>query len=97
MYLCATNSSILLQVGHVCGDSIDLIDGFPTGCVRISFGYMSTLKDAQIFLQFIDSCFVEKDSDPVTKVLNTVKYKTADINYTMIRNICFVFTQCYMS
>ena len=32
---------------------MDLIDGQTTGCVRISFGYMSTLEDAQAFLRFI--------------------------------------------
>nr|XP_030732430.1 molybdenum cofactor sulfurase isoform X13 [Globicephala melas] len=42
-----------LQAGHVCGDDVDLIDGQPTGSVRISFGYMSTLEDAQAFLRFI--------------------------------------------
>ncbi|XP_039094908.1 molybdenum cofactor sulfurase isoform X2 [Hyaena hyaena] len=41
------------QAGHVCGDDVDLIDGHPTGSVRISFGYMSTLEDAQAFLRFI--------------------------------------------
>ncbi|XP_045633836.1 molybdenum cofactor sulfurase [Ursus americanus] len=42
-----------LEAGHVCGDNVDLIDGQPTGSVRISFGYMSTLEDAQAFLTFI--------------------------------------------
>uniref|UniRef100_A0A5F8GKW1 Molybdenum cofactor sulfurase n=2 Tax=Monodelphis domestica TaxID=13616 RepID=A0A5F8GKW1_MONDO len=42
-----------LQAGHICGDDIDLIDGHPTGSVRISFGYMSTIEDAQTFLKFI--------------------------------------------
>ncbi|KAL0613406.1 LOW QUALITY PROTEIN: Molybdenum cofactor sulfurase [Plecturocebus cupreus] len=41
------------QAGHVCGDDMDLINGQPTGSVRISFGYMSTLDDAQAFLRFI--------------------------------------------
>jgi molybdenum cofactor sulfurtransferase len=27
--------------GHVCGDNVDLIDGKPTGSIRISFGYFS--------------------------------------------------------
>ncbi|XP_060728352.1 molybdenum cofactor sulfurase [Tachysurus vachellii] len=49
-----------LQVGHVCGDNIDLIDGRPTGSVRISFGYMSTFEDCQCLLKFIMDCFVEK-------------------------------------
>ncbi|XP_045151971.1 molybdenum cofactor sulfurase [Echinops telfairi] len=42
-----------LQAGHVCGDNLDLIDGHPTGSVRISFGYMSTVEDAQAFLSFL--------------------------------------------
>lgn len=37
----------------MCGDDIDIIDGRPTGSVRISFGYMSTFEDAQNFLKFI--------------------------------------------
>ncbi|XP_053477086.1 molybdenum cofactor sulfurase isoform X1 [Ictalurus furcatus] len=49
-----------LQAGHVCGDNIDLIDGHPTGSVRISFGYMSTFEDCQCLLKFIVDCFVEK-------------------------------------
>uniref|UniRef100_A0A663N0P9 Molybdenum cofactor sulfurase n=1 Tax=Athene cunicularia TaxID=194338 RepID=A0A663N0P9_ATHCN len=42
-----------LQAGHVCGDDVDLVDGRPTGSVRISFGYMSSFEDAQTFLKFI--------------------------------------------
>ncbi|KAM6922165.1 molybdenum cofactor sulfurase [Lycodopsis pacificus] len=52
-----------LQAGHVCGDAIDLVDGQPTGSVRVSFGYMSTFEDCQKFLSFVAECFVEK---PVT-------------------------------
>lgn len=53
----------LFKAGHVCGDSIDLVDGQPTGSVRVSFGYMSTFEDCQKFLNFVAECFVEK---PVT-------------------------------
>ncbi|XP_041866403.1 molybdenum cofactor sulfurase [Melanotaenia boesemani] len=49
-----------LQAGHVCGDSIDLVDGQPTGSVRLSFGYMSTFEDCRKFLNFVVECFVEK-------------------------------------
>lgn len=51
-----------LKAGHVCGDDIDLIDGHPTGSVRISFGYMSDFSDAERFIHFIEECFVEKES-----------------------------------
>ncbi|XP_031221010.1 molybdenum cofactor sulfurase [Mastomys coucha] len=46
------------QAGHVCGDDVDIIDGRPTGSVRISFGYMSTLEDAQAFLRFISTTYL---------------------------------------
>lgn len=54
---------LLCKAGHVCGDNIDLVDGQPTGSVRVSFGYMSTFEDCQKFLKFVAECFVEK---PVT-------------------------------
>ncbi|NXN10514.1 MOCOS sulfurase, partial [Indicator maculatus] len=55
MHLGLSNEDIQrnLQAGHVCGDDIDLVDGQPTGSVRISFGYMSSFEDAQTFLNFI--------------------------------------------
>ncbi|XP_054455993.1 molybdenum cofactor sulfurase [Anoplopoma fimbria] len=64
-----------VQAGHVCGDSIDLVDGQPTGSVRVSFGYMSTFEDCQKFLNFVAQCFVEK---PVTvDQVRLEKLKTA--------------------
>ncbi|XP_056148041.1 molybdenum cofactor sulfurase isoform X2 [Lampris incognitus] len=61
-FLGMTNQQVKrnLQAGHVCGDSIDLVDGQPTGSVRVSFGYMSTFEDCQKFLSFVVDCFVEK-------------------------------------
>ncbi|KAK7077079.1 hypothetical protein SK128_012878 [Halocaridina rubra] len=47
------------EAGHICGDDYDLVDGFPTGSVRISFGYMSTYEDADKLLNIIVSCFVK--------------------------------------
>ena len=38
---------------------MDIIDGHPTGSVRISFGYMSTKADADHFLEFIKNCFIK--------------------------------------
>ncbi|XP_061413417.1 molybdenum cofactor sulfurase isoform X1 [Lethenteron reissneri] len=49
-----------LQAGHVCGDNMDLLDGRPTGAVRVSFGYMSTFHDAARLIRFITQCFVEE-------------------------------------
>ncbi|XP_020394925.1 molybdenum cofactor sulfurase isoform X1 [Zea mays] len=48
------------EAGHVCWDGNDVINGKPTGAVRISFGYMSTYEDAEEFLKFLRSSFVSK-------------------------------------
>ncbi len=47
------------ESGHVCWDDRDVINGKPTGCVRISFGYMSTFEDAAAFLSFLEKTCVE--------------------------------------
>ena len=39
--------------GHVCGDNMDLIDGRPTGSIRVSFGYYSNKADADKVLDVI--------------------------------------------
>ncbi|CAG0912481.1 unnamed protein product [Notodromas monacha] len=45
--------------GHVCGDGLDLVNGRPTGCIRISFGYMSGHRDVSALLRVIAECFVD--------------------------------------
>ncbi|XP_073149560.1 molybdenum cofactor sulfurase isoform X2 [Henckelia pumila] len=47
-----------VEAGHICWDDHDILNGKPTGAVRVSFGYMSTFEDAQKFLKFIESAFV---------------------------------------
>ena len=42
----------------MCGDAMDIVDGHPTGSVRISFGYMSTMEDARRFIDFITNTFL---------------------------------------
>ena len=46
--------------GYVCGGSKDLIDRKPTGCIRISFGYMSSVTDVETFLTMLKKCFLSK-------------------------------------
>ena len=43
----------------MCGDTVDLIEGRPTGSVRVSFGFSSTLDDARRFLRFVGECFLD--------------------------------------
>ncbi|KAG8442544.1 hypothetical protein GDO86_011372 [Hymenochirus boettgeri] len=49
-----------LVAGHVCGDDRDVINGQPTGSIRISFGFMSNFGDARIFLKFLVECFLKR-------------------------------------
>lgn len=48
--LCTTKS---FQSGHICGDANHLIDGVPTGSVRISVGYMTTQNDVDAVIYMI--------------------------------------------
>ncbi|CAN6173194.1 unnamed protein product [Urochloa humidicola] len=61
-YLGLSHSDLVsnFEAGHVCWDDNDIINGKPTGAVRISFGYMSTYGDAEEFLKFLQSSFVSK-------------------------------------
>eukprot|EP00934_Nitzschia_sp_Nitz4_P001589 Nitzschia sp. Nitz4//scaffold65_size103378//27981//30389//NITZ4_004459-RA/size103378-processed-gene-0.25-mRNA-1//1//CDS//3329556219//1589//frame0 len=44
--------------GHVCGDHIDLVDGKPTGAIRISFGKDSLWEDMDTLIVFLERTFV---------------------------------------
>lgn len=69
-----------LSAGHVCGDDVDLIEGKPTGSVRISFGYMSNFADARTFLNFIKECFLERNSDHGTASSACLNFQCALVN-----------------
>jgi len=46
---------------------MDLIDGIPTGSIRVSYGYMSIMDDVQKLINFVRECFQEKQPLVVTK------------------------------
>ncbi|XP_028801683.1 molybdenum cofactor sulfurase isoform X1 [Neltuma alba] len=50
------------EAGHVCWDNHDIINGKPTGAVRVSFGYMSTYEDAKKFIDFVAGSFISPES-----------------------------------
>jgi len=55
------------------------LTGQPTGAVRISFGYMSTVEDAMEFLHVVDKYFISKCTtispllDVVTPVVRSAR------------------------
>ncbi|ETI55136.1 hypothetical protein F443_02161 [Phytophthora nicotianae P1569] len=59
-----------IAAGHVCGDHIDLINGLPTGAVRLSLGYMTTFEDIEAFVEFTFKYFVCRTAP--TEVANTI-------------------------
>ncbi|XP_066435213.1 molybdenum cofactor sulfurase isoform X2 [Eleutherodactylus coqui] len=63
-----------LQAGHICGDEMDLIDGRPTGSVRISFGFMSTFEDVKVFLNFIVDTFIKKSFQGPLQIVDSEKF-----------------------
>uniref|UniRef100_A0A8C6Z1L9 Molybdenum cofactor sulfurase n=1 Tax=Nothoprocta perdicaria TaxID=30464 RepID=A0A8C6Z1L9_NOTPE len=81
MHLGISNEDIRrnLQAGHVCGDDVDVIDGRPTGSVRISFGYMSTFEDAQSFLKFIIATRFSKSDTAVPFQSSVTKLPTESV------------------
>ncbi|XP_023289256.1 molybdenum cofactor sulfurase 1 isoform X2 [Orussus abietinus] len=66
-HLHLTNQEIMenYDAGYTCGGDRDLINGKPTGAIRISLGYMSTIDDVQRVLLMIRKCFL--DGPEITK------------------------------
>ena len=50
------------SAGQRCGGENDIIDGKPTGTLRVSLGAMSSLQDITIFVEFIKEFFVEQSA-----------------------------------
>ncbi|KAK7292490.1 hypothetical protein RIF29_08271 [Crotalaria pallida] len=50
------------EAGHVCWDDHDIINGKPTGAVRVSFGYMSTFEETKKFIDFVACSFMSSSN-----------------------------------
>jgi molybdenum cofactor sulfurtransferase len=48
--------------GHVCGDSYDVMNGKPTGAIRISLGACSDMEDIQTVVQCLRKFYLDKES-----------------------------------
>lgn len=75
-HLGLSNDDLMRQFnsGHICGDENDLIDGAPTGTIRVSFGYMTTQENIEKLVQVISDCYIEKIVGSL-KILKTVSTK----------------------
>lgn len=46
--------------GHRCSDPVQLVQGKPTGVVRVSLGAMSTMRDVERWVQFVREEYVDQ-------------------------------------
>lgn len=53
----------LYASGLRCGDDHDVLDGRPTGVLRVSLGAMTNMKDIDTLVGFIEEFYVEKPTD----------------------------------
>ncbi|EAT36178.1 AAEL011729-PA [Aedes aegypti] len=80
-HLQLSDEDVLKQfdAGHVCGDANDLIDGQPTGSVRVSFGYMTRKEDIDCLLEMVEKCYIRKTiANGFTRTQIVSKYKSYD-------------------
>lgn len=50
-----------------------MVDGYPTGSIRVSLGYMSRRKDAEKLIEMIETCFV---TQPAIKKIPPKEYNS---------------------
>lgn len=55
--------------GQKCGDDNDVLNGKPTGVIRVSFGAMSNITDAHDLVDFIEDFFVGRVNAPTSPPL----------------------------
>lgn len=48
------------KAGYKCGGDKDLINGKPTGAIRVSFGFMSKILDIETLMLMLKKCFVDR-------------------------------------
>lgn len=63
---------------------MDLVDGTPTGSIRISFGYMSTTEDVDNLISFVNDCFLETEElvAPVVGDNKSARHSSPEVSVT---------------
>ncbi|KAI1736863.1 molybdenum cofactor sulfurase [Xylaria scruposa] len=60
------------SAGFRCGNENDIINGKPTGVIRVSLGAMSTLSDVDRFIAFIEEFYRENYSPPLIPRIESI-------------------------
>ena len=56
---------------------MDLVAGIPTGSIRVSFGYMSTMEDVTKLISFVKDCFLEVKEMAIPMVRDSSSVQSA--------------------
>jgi molybdenum cofactor sulfurtransferase len=75
--------------GHKCGDHIDLINGLPTGAIRISFGYSTIQQDIRRFIRFLADYFIDTKEEKLNETKHSVNSSKSkeDLMYYQLTHI----------
>ncbi|VDN26194.1 unnamed protein product [Cylicostephanus goldi] len=86
MYLEISNNQLrqYYEEGKECGDTRDVIDGRPTGAVRVSFGRQSTIEDVLVLEQMIDYCFLGFQPSTVIEYPLSIDHYTAAVSRLIV-------------
>ena len=69
LQLSASELSRNFAAGQRCGDDNDILNGKPTGVIRVSFGAMSNIADADTLVEFIEEFFLRDCYIPLSPPL----------------------------
>ena len=56
----------IYETGFRCGQESDIVDIKPLGKMRVSFDAMSTLKDVEVFIAFVEQTFINRQGGELT-------------------------------
>lgn len=97
-FLKLTNEDIKQQfkAGHICSDYNDLVDGVPTGAVRVSVGYMTTKEDIDRLVNMIKDNYLKSTKHRIEvmeysnlpKALQHIPAKLKKSQSPRLRKIC---------
>jgi molybdenum cofactor sulfurtransferase len=82
------------ESGHVCGDAVDIINGLPTGAVRVSFGKDSIWEDMNAVITFLEQMFVNQTNSLDKSNVDLSGEKGASLNVVITELYIFPIKSC---
>lgn len=76
------------KVGRTCGDDNDLVDGIPTGSVRVSIGYMTNMNNINALIDMIRHCYINNNNIKTLKPHIPLRQQKKSFDKTKLHNIC---------